>query len=113
MCLELGELDAAQKAYERAAALKFLHGTVWTWKVLADILDKRGDDAGALRAMRTGLQQYPRSIALNTALITMYLEHGKMDAARKAYEQAATLGIWRGSELAFKMETDLLRSLGR
>ncbi len=134
MCLELGELDAAQKAYERAAALKFLHGTVWTWKVLADILDKRGDDAGALRAVQTGLQRYPRSIALNAALIKLQLKHTK-DAARKTYdlytalierhlergeqaeaekafEQAKSLGVGRGAEWIPVTSVAILRGRG-
>jgi tetratricopeptide (TPR) repeat protein len=87
--IQLGEMDAAQRAYETAIRLGPFF--VPAYVNLADLLRMRGADAEGERILREGLARVPDSASLHHGLGLLLVRRQRLDDALDALGRAAEL----------------------
>lgn len=107
--LDLGALDEAGAAFQRAVAIAPTYASAW--EGLSEVKWQRGDLQGALEVVQMGLEANPESAGLYEKLARSSWELGDLERAENAFNRAIELDPQHFA--AYSGLADLLRQTGR
>lgn len=84
----LGDTDAAIRSYEKCTQLGYKKDVMYAF--LYFIYVSKGDDVGASKSLKEGLEKYPNSSQLMTNLLNEYLKTGKLESALPLLDKLTT-----------------------
>jgi Tfp pilus assembly protein PilF len=91
VALDAGELELAQRAFTRGAALSPLRAAAFV--NLSLVLERRGDLRGALSATERALLLEPRRGSAWASLVRLHAGAGDLARARALLDEAARRGV--------------------
>jgi len=84
----LGDTDAAIRSYEKCTQLGYKKDVMYAF--LYFIYVSKGDDIGASRSLKEGLEKYPNSTQLMTNLLNEYLKAGNLEPTLPLIDKLTT-----------------------